>query len=274
MSVKLMSEVWGASNQKGDRLLVLLALADYSNDEGYCWPSQTTLAEKTRCSRRGIQKILGYLIKAGEIEEVRQGGAIFGNQYETAIYKVITESTKKEGRTKDAPSKNRGEPQCKLGANLSAIRGEPRSPKPSRGTIKGKPLVGKARGEVGEIVEFCKSEGLTESDGRYFFNHWESNGWTVSNRPIQNWKAVIRKWKEAGHVPSQKVNGNGSNGHNGKNTHVNNFVEFTPEEIEQNRLKAEAESPFRKLREQIAAKRNGNHVAAEEPEMIELYIED
>jgi hypothetical protein len=39
MSIKVMSQVWEHSTRKGTRLLLLLALADFANDEGICYPA-------------------------------------------------------------------------------------------------------------------------------------------------------------------------------------------------------------------------------------------
>ena len=50
MSVRWISYVWESSPFKGERLLLHLALADFANDEGECWPAQPTLAKKARCS--------------------------------------------------------------------------------------------------------------------------------------------------------------------------------------------------------------------------------
>lgn len=71
----------------------------------------------------------------------------------------------------------------------------------------------KARSEE-EVVEFCKSVGLRENDGHYFWNHWEGNGWINGAKPIRSWKATIRSWKDAGHCPSQKGVNNGRNQRN------------------------------------------------------------
>ena len=58
MSIKLMSEVWEHADAKGCQLLLLLALADYADDRGRSYPAIRTLANKTRMTRRGVQKAL------------------------------------------------------------------------------------------------------------------------------------------------------------------------------------------------------------------------
>lgn len=52
----------------------MLALADYCNDEGICWPSLKSLATRIRGTRRGVQRMLDALIAEGEVEQVEVGG--------------------------------------------------------------------------------------------------------------------------------------------------------------------------------------------------------
>lgn len=61
VSIKVMSSVWESAPVRGGRLLVLLALADFANDNGICWPSITTLAQKARLKRRQTQHIVKKL---------------------------------------------------------------------------------------------------------------------------------------------------------------------------------------------------------------------
>ena len=53
-----MNRVWKQSQQKGSALLLLLAIADNANDEGICWPGMQYLAEKTRLSKRQVQRLI------------------------------------------------------------------------------------------------------------------------------------------------------------------------------------------------------------------------
>lgn len=83
MSIKVMTEVWEHSQQEGGALLVLLALADHANDQGYCWPSVPTLAKKARLSERHVRRILSDLQETGELEiEARTGRSNY--------YRVVT----------------------------------------------------------------------------------------------------------------------------------------------------------------------------------------
>lgn len=67
MSIKAMSHVWEHSNQKGSRLLMLLAIADFADDHGVAYPGIERLAKKTRMSERNAQMTLRALEQAGEL---------------------------------------------------------------------------------------------------------------------------------------------------------------------------------------------------------------
>lgn len=80
MSIAVMARVWqdypGAG---GSELLAMLALADWSDDEGRCWPSMTSIADKTRLSRSQAQRVVhglitdGYLLVIGNAEGGKPG---------------------------------------------------------------------------------------------------------------------------------------------------------------------------------------------------------
>lgn len=74
MSVAGTTRVWRDSNQKGGRLLVLLALADYYNDEQDCaWPSVSRLAKLTRLTPRHVSGVLAELEASEEIQRAGVG---------------------------------------------------------------------------------------------------------------------------------------------------------------------------------------------------------
>jgi hypothetical protein len=81
MSIKVMSRVWEGSRQSGGALLVLLAIADFADDDGLAFPSVRTLARKARLSERQVQRVLAELPAAGELVvrpgAGRQGAHLF-----------------------------------------------------------------------------------------------------------------------------------------------------------------------------------------------------
>jgi hypothetical protein len=77
-----MADVWDdASIDSRANLLVLLALADFSNDAGYSWPAIETLALKARCSQRSVQQIIAGLVKDGKLEIEYNKGPNGVNKY-------------------------------------------------------------------------------------------------------------------------------------------------------------------------------------------------
>ncbi len=56
-----------------------------------------------------------------------------------------------------------------------------------------------------EIEEFCTSIELPKSDGTACYHKWQGNGWTNNGKPIRDWRATIRAWKDYRYLPSQKA---------------------------------------------------------------------
>ncbi|EMH0680402.1 helix-turn-helix domain-containing protein [Klebsiella aerogenes] len=78
MSVKLSAWVWdgcAASGVKGTKLLVMARLADFSSDEGICWPSVETIARQIGAGRSSVITAITQLAKEGWLTrtERRQG---------------------------------------------------------------------------------------------------------------------------------------------------------------------------------------------------------
>jgi hypothetical protein len=75
VSIKTINFVWQNSKQRGSALLVLLAIADFANDDGEAWPSIRSLAKKARMSERNVNHILREKL-SGEVE-IRVNGSKF-----------------------------------------------------------------------------------------------------------------------------------------------------------------------------------------------------
>ena len=102
MSIRVMNEVWESRKFEGNQLLLLLALADFASDDGgNVFPSVEKMAEKTRASRRAVQRNLRKLEDEGVLIEVRPASQRF-----PAEYRIVLEALRRppegEGRHGDA----------------------------------------------------------------------------------------------------------------------------------------------------------------------------
>ena len=79
-----MARVWDLSNHAGSHLLMMLAIADFADDDGNAYPAVQTLAEKCRMKSRNANVILAALRSSGELE-VRQNEGPRG----TNLYRIV-----------------------------------------------------------------------------------------------------------------------------------------------------------------------------------------
>lgn len=78
MSIKVSDLVWsGYSGAAGTEMVILLALADWCNDDGSCYPSIASIAKKARIQERHAKRVVHALIEDGWISVVgnANGGA-------------------------------------------------------------------------------------------------------------------------------------------------------------------------------------------------------
>jgi len=73
MSLDVLTAIWKDPPCKAGDLLCLLAIADNADENGYSWPSISTIARKAAMSERGAQKCLKKLAKLGLIS-INPGG--------------------------------------------------------------------------------------------------------------------------------------------------------------------------------------------------------
>lgn len=101
MSLKLTKQVWEHSELNGSDKLMLLALADHADDDGFCWPSYVTLAELTGTNPgpkndcRQAKRTMNNLRQSGELLIWEQQGQHGGRGY-TNLYLIITGLSEQE----------------------------------------------------------------------------------------------------------------------------------------------------------------------------------
>ncbi|MCB0133755.1 MAG: helix-turn-helix domain-containing protein [Caldilineaceae bacterium] len=126
MSIRIMTAVWDAQRYEAGTLLVLLAMADYANDEDHtCHPSIGRLAQKSRLSERQVSRILVRLKDDGVISPVGEKPTTQGRPI--VVYRINT----------DALSKG----------DISAAKGDTMSPlEMAKGDISA------AKGDIGDTL--------------------------------------------------------------------------------------------------------------------------
>lgn len=83
MSVAAMTAVWRYSQAPDmSSLLILLALADWADDDGYCFPSRRAICQKTGASASTTKRAMREHLTRGEVERVRVRGHVARNPRE------------------------------------------------------------------------------------------------------------------------------------------------------------------------------------------------
>jgi Helix-turn-helix domain len=101
MSIAVMTRVWEAyPGNGGSELLSLLALADWSDDEGNCFPAMEKIALKTRLSRSQAQRVVHGLIDSGYL--VVTANVNGGKPGASRRYRIVL--SKLTGRTDSTPT--------------------------------------------------------------------------------------------------------------------------------------------------------------------------
>ncbi|ASC12722.1 conserved phage C-terminal domain-containing protein [Klebsiella pneumoniae] len=114
MSVKLSAYVWdgcAAAGIKGNKLLIMLRLADYASDEGIAYPSVATIARQLGAGRSTVITLIGELVKDGWLtkKERRLGQRSTSNLYTLNVTKLRQAANEhyegpKSGRSESEPS--------------------------------------------------------------------------------------------------------------------------------------------------------------------------
>lgn len=129
-----MARVWESGPENQADRFVMLALADFANDDGECWPSMATIAAKVCMSERGVRLILRRLESVGWMKTEVGGGRHGCSKYRLNPEPRSPIIDEKPGTT--FPPEPRSPRNVDVNTrNVDVENPEPRSPEPSR-TIK------------------------------------------------------------------------------------------------------------------------------------------
>ena len=115
MSIKLTAKAW-ETNQSGNDLLVLLALCDFSNDEGLSYPSLKTLCNKAKVSKTTLSYILKAYQEIGVLTRTRRTRD--NNSDTSTLYQInhlnidANEYQKAYQKARNYTAKSDESPQC------------------------------------------------------------------------------------------------------------------------------------------------------------------
>ena len=138
MSIKIMDMVFKDETLESNKKLVMLAIADNANDQGYCYPSINTISQKTSLSRKTVIKHLKEL-EARKLLLSKKRSRKNGGRY-TTIYIVypnlflqdLDEELKEKFLAKDSQGVEATPPIQGVEATpQTTIQGVEATPKPS-----------------------------------------------------------------------------------------------------------------------------------------------
>lgn len=207
MSIRVLTDAWRNSKAQGGTLLVLLAIADFADDNCIAYPSISTLAQKSRLSIRGTQYALRELVRINELSIEQNAGPHRSNLFRLTISGAIT-----------APAQNvQGANADANGATHCTQMVQPIAPKPSL-TVKEpssiartQPSWSKQEGWTGvKDLGFQLKEAYPACDIALQFKRMSL--WLEANprkARKSNWLQFITNWLRraqdgGGDIPSQK----------------------------------------------------------------------
>jgi hypothetical protein len=94
VSIRWITKVWSDSPYDGTKLLIHLALADISHDDGRFFASQSNLASKGRCSVEYVRKVINEMI--GHLKIITKGNSRGNATVYQLIWKKLPNSVGEE----------------------------------------------------------------------------------------------------------------------------------------------------------------------------------
>jgi len=183
----MMSIVWDdeTTTSQSERL-VLLSLADHTNDDGTCWPSISRIAKKSLLSERSLYRVLSSLKKQGKLEIVSGGG-----KHRTNTYRITL-----------TPCQGNGHSQTltKSLQTLSPVTVNPDKlchPNHQEPSIEPSVHADAEFPTFKEVKEFAACNGVLFDSAKSFFEYHDGkNLWLNKHGRLINWRKEIVYWAE------------------------------------------------------------------------------
>lgn len=185
MSVRAISRVLEASQHCGSELLMLVVLADYSDDAGNSYPSVTSLARKCRMTTRNANYILGALQAGGELRVLKNQGPGGTNRYRLMLDRMVGRPLKPASPLKASSPPEAGfTPEESFTLKSASATPEAHFPKPL------KPASDEPSLNRQEPSESARKRAATDPEG--FAEFWTT--WPTTSRK-QDRKKCAEHWQ-------------------------------------------------------------------------------
>jgi len=153
VSIELMSAVWGCDELQSSELLCMLALSDWANEAGECWPSYPTLASRVRKSERTTMRLIANLEKAGWLTKDVRPGRTRHNSYRLNVARIYRQAGAEKHDTMSRYDAKKGDTMSRYDAGKRDISDIKRdisdikrdiamSPDPLEGSVRDDPSGG------------------------------------------------------------------------------------------------------------------------------------
>jgi len=197
MSIEVSRAVWARSKAHGAPLLLLLALADFANDDEECWPSVKTLATRCRTHPRNIQKNLAKLRALGELTAGDQDGPKGANRFRITVPDGVAITPPPAKTPAPAISSQRGGDNAVGGVAITPPEPSRNYQEPSKGSARKRPASPRFTPPTpDEARAFAAEIGLSQEQADIFTDHFEANGWKIGGKtPMRCWRAAMRNWQ-------------------------------------------------------------------------------
>lgn len=209
MSTKLTSYVWdgcASSGMKLSSVAIMARLADFSSDEGVCWPSIATIARQIGAGESTVRTAISALEKEGWLtrKSRRQGNRNASNVYTLNVQKLRAAAfahqpdsdTSNPDASKSDPSKfEASESSKKVGFDPSESGGDP-SVNTTTDPSDKKPLCQVAAQPDDEVVEEPDPEVLITDQAILVLNHLNTvagSRFQKSKTSLENIRARLRE---------------------------------------------------------------------------------
>lgn len=216
MSIRTMSRVWESSQHAGSNLLMLLAIADFSDDDGMAFPAVEKLARKCRMSKRNAQDRLRELSESGELTILKNQGPPpkYPNLFRVNLETLgVKPSAPVQSASPVQLSVKRGAAHCMAGVKSTAPKPSVNRQEPERGAARSPkgsrlPLDWSLPDEYREwsATKLGWSADQAEEIAERFSDYWHAV--TGSNATKADWFATWRNWCRREKPTSGKPSGN------------------------------------------------------------------